>query len=90
LAEWELSPQVNGERAVHDTRAAVLWDDDNLYVAYWIEEPDVRATLTERDALLYLENDIELFIAGDDAYYEIEISALGTICPRPPGAVKRS
>lgn len=70
---------VNGEATVHDTRAAVLWDDENLYVAYWIEEPDVRATLTERDALLYLENDVELFIAGADSYYELEVNALGNI-----------
>ena len=45
----------------------------------WIEEPDVRARLTERDSFLWTENDVELFIAGPDAYYEFQINALGTI-----------
>ena len=64
---------------IHDTRAAVLWDDTYLYVGYWVEEPFVEATLTERDAPIYKNNDVELFIAGRDAYYEFEINALGTI-----------
>lgn len=83
---WQLAPRsprfsdlINGQPGIHDTRAAVLWDDDNLYVGYWIEEPFVEATLTERDALIYENNDVELFIAGQDAYYELEINALGTI-----------
>jgi hypothetical protein len=39
----------------------------------------VRAAFTERDAPIWHENDVELFIAGSDAYYELEINALGTI-----------
>ena len=70
---------VSGLPAVHDTCAAVLWDDDYLYVGYWIEEPFVQAKLTERDSLIYEENDVELFIAGQDTYYEFEINALGTL-----------
>ena len=67
-------------RATHlDTRAAVLWDDEYLYVGYWLEEPNVEATLTERDAPIYRDNDAELFIAGRDGYYEFEINAYGTI-----------
>ena len=85
-ADWnaaETSPRftdlVHGERAIHDTRAAVLWDDVNLYVGYWVEEPFVEGTFTERDSLIYKNNDVELFIAGKDAYYEFEINSLGTI-----------
>jgi hypothetical protein len=70
---------ISGARAIHDTRAAVLWDRQNLYVGFWVEEPDVQATLTERDAPIYQNNDVEVFIAGRDAYYEFEINALGTI-----------
>ena len=83
---WKRAPRsprfsdlISGRHAIHDTRAAVLWDDQYLYVGYWIEEPCVEATLTERDALIYENNDVELFIAGPDAYYEFEINALGTI-----------
>ena len=70
---------INGGPTIHDTRAAVLWDDDYLYVAYWIEEPNVQATLTERDDLIYQNNDVEFFIAGRDSYYEFEINSFGTI-----------
>ena len=70
---------ISGASTIHDTRAAVLWDDDFLYVGYWIEEPNLQATLTERDAPIYTNNDVELFIAGEDAYYEFEINAYGTI-----------
>jgi hypothetical protein len=73
------SDLISGRPGVHDTRAAVLWDDQNLYVGYWVEEPFVEAALTERDAVIWQENDIELFIAGRDSYYELEINALGTI-----------
>lgn len=70
---------IHGTPTHRDTRAAVLWDDEYLYVAYWVEEPNVEATLTERDAPIYQDNDVELFIAGRDGYYEFEINAHGTI-----------
>lgn len=70
---------VDGSRAIHDTRVALLWDDEYLYVGYWVQEPFVEASLTERDAPIYEDNDVELFIAGPDAYYEFEVNAFGTI-----------
>jgi hypothetical protein len=70
---------VHGTSTRFDTRAAIVWDDTFLYVAYWIEEPRVEASLTERDAPIYKDNDVELFIAGCDGYYEFEINALATI-----------
>ncbi len=83
---WTAAPRsprfvdlVSGEATIHDTRAALLWDDRCLYVAYWVEEPLVRATLTARDAYIWEDNDVEIFIAGRDAYYELEINSFGTI-----------
>jgi hypothetical protein len=70
---------VTGEPAWYGTQAAAVWDDENLYVAFWVEEPFVRARLTERDSLIFQENDVELFIDGGDCYYEFEINALGTV-----------
>ncbi|MEM7232244.1 MAG: SMP-30/gluconolactonase/LRE family protein, partial [Planctomycetota bacterium] len=58
---------------------SVLWDDENLYVAYWIEEPFIRAKFEKRDSPIYYDNDVECFVAGRDAYYEFEINAYGTI-----------
>jgi len=67
-------------RAVHlDTRAAILWDDEHLYVGFRLEEPDVTATLTERDSRIWLDDDVELFVAGPDAYWELEVNAFNTV-----------
>ncbi|MCY3555761.1 MAG: carbohydrate-binding family 9-like protein [Gemmatimonadetes bacterium] len=71
-----------GRPGLFDTRAAVLWDDDCLYVGFWVEDPDVRATYTERDSMICEENDVEVFIAGRDSYYEFEMNPLGTIMER--------
>jgi hypothetical protein len=85
-AAWRQAPWsapfvdiVTGEPAWLPTRCALLWDEANLYIAFEIPEPHVRATLTERDSPIYNDNDVEVFIAGRDAYYEFEINALGTI-----------
>jgi hypothetical protein len=83
---WEMAPRsrpfvdiVTGEPAWFDTRVAMLWDDDYLYFGFTAEEPNVWATLTERDTRIYEDNDLEVFIAGNDAYYEFEINALNTV-----------
>jgi len=63
------------------TRAKMLWDDRFLYVAAELEEPDVWATLRERDAVIYHDNDFEVFIDPDGdthAYYELEVNPFGT------------
>jgi len=70
---------ISGDSTFLDTRTALLWDDSFLYVAYWVEEPFLQASLLERDAPIYRDNDVELFIAGQDAYYEFEINAFNTI-----------
>lgn len=70
---------VTGEPGFFDTRAATLWDDKHLYIAFWIEEPFVEARLTQRDSIIFKENDVEVLIDGGDCYYEVEINALGTI-----------
>ncbi len=63
------------------TRAKMLWDSVNLYIAADMEEPHLWATLTERDAVIYHDNDFEFFIDPDGdshEYYELEINAMGT------------
>ena len=64
------------------TRMKMLWDDRYLYVGARLEEPDVWATLTQRDAVIFHDNDFEMFIDPDgDAlnYVELEINALNTV-----------
>ncbi len=64
------------------TRAKLLWDDDYLYLGAELEEPHVSGTITQRDAVIFQDNDFEVFIDpnGDNhEYYEIEINALNTV-----------
>jgi len=68
-----------GEPGWYDTRAAVLWDQNYLYIAFLAEEPFVAASQKERDSIVFLENDLEIFIDGGDCYYELEVNALNTI-----------
>ena len=63
------------------TRAKMLWDSTNLYIAAELSDPDVWATITERDAVIFRDNDFEVFIDPDgdtQSYYELEVNALGT------------
>lgn len=83
---WRAAPKstpfvdiVTGAPAWFDTRVALLWDDEYLYIGFTAEETEVRASLSERDSKIYEENDLEVFIAGQDAYYEFEINARNTI-----------
>jgi hypothetical protein len=61
------------------TRAKMLWDDRFFYVAAEMEEPDVWGKLTEHDAVIFHDNDFEVFIDPDGdhhEYFELEINAL--------------
>jgi len=84
--EWDnceksarFADMVTGEPGLYDTRSAALWDDENLYIAFWAEEPFVSASQKERDSIIFLENDLEVFIDGGDCYYELEVNALNTV-----------
>ncbi len=64
------------------TRAQMLWDDQYLYIAAYLEEPHVWATLTARDSIIFQDNDFEVFIDPDGDthdYYELEMNALNTV-----------
>ena len=69
---------LTGGPTIHETRAMVVWDTNNLYIAYRVEEPFVRATFKKQNDPIYNDNDVEFFIAGRDAYYEFEINAFNT------------
>ena len=85
-AAWKAAPTsprfvdiLSGQPALHETRATVLWDDEYLYVGYQLEEPNVRAKYTNYNDTIYYDNDVELFIAGRDSYYEFEINGFNTV-----------
>lgn len=67
---------------VKETRMKMLWDDEFLYIAGIIEEDDVTASLKERDAIIYRDNDFEVFLDPDGDgkfYFEFECNAFGTL-----------
>jgi len=77
-------------RPAQRTRAKMLWDDTYFYVGAELVEPHLWATLTRHDAVIFHDNDFEVFIDpnGDNHEYdEFEINALGTtwdlLLPRP-------
>ncbi|MFO0807990.1 MAG: carbohydrate-binding family 9-like protein [Gemmataceae bacterium] len=74
----------------HRTRVKMLWDDTALYIAAELEEPHVWATLTDHDAVIFHDNDFEVFLDPDGdshLYAELELNALNTtwdlLLPKP-------
>ena len=68
----------------------MLWDDNYLYIAAYIEEPHLWATMDKRDMVIFHENDFEIFIdpqyqnfkgpeANKQSYYELEFNVIGTL-----------
>lgn len=90
-AAWKNAPltesfhDISGEgfpTPQYNTQAKMLWDDDYLYVAAIMEEPNVWANLTVRDTVVYYDPDFEIFLdpTGDaHNYYELEFNATGVL-----------
>lgn len=64
------------------TRVKMLWDDRYWYIAAQLQEPDLWATIRERDAVIFRDNDFELFVDPDGdthRYFEVELNAFATV-----------
>lgn len=65
------------------TETRLAWDDRHLHIEMHCEDEDAWGTLVERDAPLWQEEVVEVFLAagGSDAkmYYEFEVSPLGAL-----------
>lgn len=86
LAPWsEDFVDIQGDvmpKPTHLTRIKMLWDKDYFYIGVKLDEPQLWATYTERESVIFHENDIEVFLDTDGDthnYYEWEINALGTL-----------
>jgi hypothetical protein len=65
----------------YQTNVKMLWDERYYYILAEIKEPHVWGDITERDAVIFYNNDFEVFIDPDGDthnYYELEINALNT------------
>jgi len=83
---WQKAPRsprfvdmVTGVPGIYNTQAAALWDDENFYTGFWAEESLISAKQKVRDSLIFMDNDLELFIDGGDCYYELEVNAFNTV-----------
>ena len=64
-----------------ETRVKMRWDDSCFYIAAQLQETCVWATLTEHDAVIFHDNDFEVFMDPDGdnwEYGELELNALNT------------
>lgn len=88
-AIWESVPftdsfiDIEGVKKVKfNTKVKMLWDDNFLYIYAKMEEPHIWGDITKRDAVIFYNNDFEVFISPSSStinYAEIEINALNTV-----------
>jgi hypothetical protein len=88
-AVWKKAPSTgpfidayNGSDLPYQTRAQVAWDQDNLYFAFECPDTDIFSELKERDAKLWIQDAVEIFIdANQDGqdYLELQVSPQGVI-----------
>lgn len=82
VEKMALSEVRDGSPPAWRTDAMIVWDSTYLYVAFAARDPDVWATMTERDARLWEEEVVELFLDPDGDgknYVEWEFNALNTV-----------
>lgn len=72
---------VDGASPLLETRLALFHDRTNLHVLFRGNDDHEVATMTERDAPLYEEDVVEVFLApsGLQTYYEFEASPSGVV-----------
>ncbi|KAK6181283.1 hypothetical protein SNE40_009170 [Patella caerulea] len=66
----------------YETKMKLRYDDVNLYLAFYMEEPDVWANITKHDGPVYGDNCLQILIdtkQNNHKYKEIVMNALGTV-----------
>ncbi|MDR1161901.1 MAG: carbohydrate-binding family 9-like protein [Tannerellaceae bacterium] len=88
--EWDLVPCMSAfadiagdtqRKPFLQTNVKMVYNDQGLYIAARMEEPNIRADMTEHDSPLYLNNNFEFFFNPTNDthnYAEYEVNALGT------------
>ncbi len=85
-AEWsEVFQDIEGPakpKPLYQTRFKMLWDSKNLYIIAELEEPHIWTYYTNRDQIVFHENDFEIFIdptRDTHNYFEFELNAQNTL-----------
>lgn len=83
IAPMPLRENVTGGEPEQGTWVKLAHNAQDWRVLFHAEDTDAWATLTARDALLYTEETVEIFVdpVGDLAsYFELEINPLNAVC----------
>lgn len=70
------------KKPTYNTQVKMIWDETYFYILAKIEEPHVWADIKDHDAIVFYNNDFEIFVDpnGDTHnYYELEINAINTV-----------
>jgi hypothetical protein len=91
---WRIAPSVGpfnfhlnpGDPANQQTVVKILWDDENLYLGYEMDDKRISAYITERHGPVSKDDCVELFLAPNPDkvtnYYTFEINAIGAMLNR--------
>lgn len=66
----------------HATAAKAVWDETALYVAFVCQDPEIWATMRERDDRLWSQEVVEVFLdpnGNGDPYFEFEVNPLNVV-----------
>ncbi len=90
-ASWQHAPWTDFFRDIEgenkplpkfQTRAKMIWNEQNLYILAELEEPHVWAYYDQHDQIVFHENDFEVFIdptRDTHNYFEFEVNAQNTL-----------
>lgn len=73
---------MDGTAADLATEAKLVWDDENLYVAFQMEDHDIWTTLDKHDDKLWTQEAVEMFIDADrdgKTYVELQTNPRGAV-----------
>jgi hypothetical protein len=92
-ADWKAAPLMSpfvfrwwtaGDK--EPTEARMLWDDENLYVAYHCHDRHISAFVTQRHGPVSRDDCVEIFLSPNPEkvknYYTFEINCVGTMLNR--------
>jgi len=84
VGDFHFNRWKQGEKEMTDVR--LLWDDENLYVAYYCHDRHISASVTQRHGPVSNDDCVEIFLSPNPEkvrnYYTFEINAIGTMLNR--------
>ncbi len=84
FSDFHFMNYTEGEKELTD--AQMLWDDENLYVAYYCHDKHISAHVTERQGPVSHDDCVEIFVSPNpqkvNNYYTFEINVIGAMLNR--------